>query len=449
MLSVVFIYFGVVIVSGEIRNMTPPVFSPPSQEKIYNIYFRNTNINEPNNSFKFTPNISDQYYKTIEVMKKNLTANIKNLEQKVNYTHDDGVADLSDAIQEYIKTGVFKNIWPSASETTTYKYPTALWSSKTYERLKAVRRNRPRPKSHFNRPFINPAYTNLGDDSSFQISEKGQRKTRGKFKWKDTHSLEDNEAQYVAEAKKNESESIDKFLEKSLKKYLDSSNLKNTVGNVSVKTFSEALKNVTDQKPKRLLSPYDENKELRMRFREEVILKKKNETRQQGKFLEKQLQKRLEKVQDVFNVKDKDKILANMWKYTPLNRSLEVFDEKKSQATEDVLPILVLDTENSFSQNSSGITISTTKASYTRPSLQRIRGTVKYNHTWYATTENSYAEVTNEGYRRNLLKLTAEESSYYRRGQFPTLTFIGHPGKCISGSLYLKIITNESIRYLI
>lgn len=439
MILVIFLYYYFVFARAELEVMKISAFESPSQEEIINPHFQNPKTNETIRFKKSFANASNKFYQpqfaiasNFTKIKMNLTANVSSLEKKNNVHKKEGLSIL-EGVQDYIRTGVFKNYLMAPIEPTTYRYPIAVWSSQTYENLKS--NQKVRPKSSFYRVPLNTAYSHIGRGRNFTL-ERTERRNRGKTKWKDFDLSEQlTSDDYGGLSKVNKDYFVDKFLEQSLNKYLTSSNLKDVVGNVSVKTFSEILKNITDQKPRRSQSPYDENKELRMKFREEVILKKRNDTtKPQGRFLEKQLQKRLEKVQGVFNEKNKDKILANMWKYATLNRTADTSEEKKNK-TEDYVAITMTSsvettTPDFFNYDATHLTTKNLAAE-SRFSPKHIRGTVKYQRIKYTSTEKigDYESVSDERDRRNSIKLTAQESSYYRKGQFPNLTFIGHPGK--------------------
>lgn len=420
----------------EVKNTA---FKPPSQEYIFKNYFKEPQDVSENRTENSILNTSTTHNRMEESMKENLKKNISDLEKEMKGSNISRIG-VVEAVQDYVRTSAYKNFLPAPVEPTTFKYPTAIWSSHNYEKLKNRQKIHLEPTPNRAWPYQGIGYFRISNNNVTR--EKGQRKNRGRTKWRDLTQNEqhpDNLFQTIKTKNNQKSDFADRFLQQSLAKYIASSNLKETVGNVSVKTFSEILKNITDEKPRKLLSPYDENKELRMKFRNEVVLRQKNETKPQGKFLEKQLQKRLEKVQDVFHEKDRDKIIANMWKYSTLNRTVDLSEEKRNKNNEDFLKNYSISSEipeyNSDEHNKYTTNINSGKKS--KNSKSPFRGTVKFNSAkYFADNDDDDDENWNKrkttgkiGNNKNLLKLTAEESSYYRKEQFPSLTFIGRSGK--------------------
>ncbi|KAK6636772.1 hypothetical protein RUM43_010435 [Polyplax serrata] len=417
-----------VLIRAEVKGVTIPEYQPPSQEELLSVYFKNPGSSESNRTKKSISDVPDKIYKNLEMLGLSPASNFSTLKNESEIIAD--MPNTSGYDQDTAGRGP-KKFHYTAIEATTYRYPTAVWSSETYEKLKSSHKYRPKP--YHGRPSSSEF---LGRDNN-ATNDKIQRPGIGKMVLKD-YQQNGNPNIYEYGNKISRADFVDKFLEQSLSKYLASSNLKDSIGNVSVKTFSDILLNITGEKPKKLQSPYDENKELRMKFREEVILKKKNETKSSAKFLEKQLQKRLEKVQDMFNEKNKDKILANMWKYVALNRTAEVSDEKEKMKNEDDLTrattAMEIVTPKPYNVDDIYITTASSEPRI-KYRVTRNRGTIKYQGSKYLTTEklrynnkNNSDDGEEDRNNRNLLKLAAEESSYYRKGRFPSLTFIGqHP----------------------
>lgn len=218
------------------------------------------------------------------------------------------ILDKNDSVEEE------KKVTTEKYAPTTYKYPTATWSASSYE-MKKKEYNPETTKLYLFKPspFLKPPFTEGEVGASITGIEDGVNVTgrrKGIVRWKQDKMHQTptsvpprgpEKTSFVSQKEDSkDSHLADKFLEQALRNYVKSANLTDEYGTISVDAFSEALRRITEGR-KNSVPPYDENRELRRKFRDEILSPKKTEVTTSGGLLEKQYQRRLQKTWEVIN----------------------------------------------------------------------------------------------------------------------------------------------------
>lgn len=410
-----------VFVDSHLQQITLSPYIPPSEEVLLNKYFR-SGMNETNETTRNNGKATENFYKSLGLFKDDLGKNMTNLKREfLEKNVSDSGSNGSKTVNDVVWTGLLKNLLRNSYETTTYRYPTATWSAEQHEKLKEYRRSQLKkmPKIFFMKPslLLKPVLTTTEEKPVKPgITSKPKR---GKIKWKDSRQKGTRGLNNRGLGK----EEVDKFLEQSLFRYLVSSNLIENIGNVSVETFSEILRNITRQKAdKRQFWPYDENKELRIKFRDEVFLKRRPESPPKEKFLEKQFQKRLERMKDYLNAKSKEQTLRNnKTADVEVQRPVIILESTENNSTETTPLLAMLPLDN--------ITESTTiwtQLNVTEPTI-----ITELSPQSEVTVINTAAPTITIKPVFEELKLSVAETVYYKKRPIPR-TFPFEDGKSFS-----------------
>lgn len=185
-------------------------------------------------------------------------------------------------------------------ETSTYKYPTATWSAKNYEMKKKKYDPDMMIKLFLFKPspFLKPPFTDgsVGSITTIDDGVNVSGRRRGKIKADKYEQVV--KKPFIQKLEPKNSRHIDEFLAQALMNYVKSSNLTDEFGMITVEEFSDALRKVTEN---RKMMIYEENKDMRKKFRDDVLNPKRMETTTPSGILEKQYQRRLQKTWEVIN----------------------------------------------------------------------------------------------------------------------------------------------------
>lgn len=186
-------------------------------------------------------------------------------------------------------------------DTSTYKYPTATWSAKNYEMKKKKYDPEMMIKLFLFKPspFLKPPFTDGSVGSSITTIEDGVNvsgRRRGKIK---AEKIDQAKKPFIQKLEPKNSRRIDMFLAEALMNYVKSANLTDEFGTITVEEFSDALRKVTENRKSVMI--YEENKDMRRKFRDDVLNPKRTETTTSSGILEKQYQRRLQKTWEVIN----------------------------------------------------------------------------------------------------------------------------------------------------